>query len=254
MNLDWLFGPKTARHPAAPDDDLGALRVRSQTLDTTDLFDIADLLDRKLPGEPAAFTIQRKVSAQQVETRQVDRQEVAALAAIDRRRLMLDKTFNTPEVQASASVSFLAGHPSVYTSKGYEHVRTEIVEILLENGRSRPHWGLLRRRGGALAPAGILAALFVWTEFSVPLPLPVHLLGWVGVALVSVSGLNRLRATVPYFFPVPGHRIRPESREKTAARRADTWRDLKVSVVTAPSAIAVAVIIAWLSGWLRFGD
>lgn len=250
MALDWLYGPKIELQDAHFTD---VLYTRSLTLDMDTVIELAETLDRNVPGEKAAyFEVTRPPTTPGPNwvVRGVERGELRALSALDRTRLTLRKNIVEEDVSLSLGdvmVNFSQNEPTVYAPARFHPVREQLVEILLANGAPRVQWRRVALRAPYL-PVVILAALFVWLELTTTLPAPVHALGWVALVTLAVHAETRVQAAARLAIRRPGHRIRMESRADTAARRADERKNLKVALITAPVTLVVGAAVAVLSG------
>jgi hypothetical protein len=141
-----------------------------------------------------------------------------------------------------------------------QRLQRELTEELAGNGRPR----FIRHPIGAKAlryflPAMIGAAVWVWIEVTLRMPIAVNVAGWVFVALVFWLSYPRYftaRARIAVTIPQNrGHRIRDESREKTRLRRADARANLRAALITAvvllPVSVGGTLLVTWLTGSLH---
>lgn len=242
---NWLFGPPT--YELEPGEVRTALGMRSLVLDLETVVEASAIASRGI----SARTIYMLTDVAPFEERLIGEADLAGLSPADRKRLVV--SFRDGFADATGEISFgddptVRISPSPGTTQG--GVQNEVARKLLENGRPQVHWKRLRRTLVFL-PVLAFLAVWVWLERVQAMPLPGHVFGWLVVALaftLSVAAYARLNRNRPR---VPPHRIRMESRADTAARRADMHKDVKVAAITAPVAIAVALIIAILTGFFH---
>jgi hypothetical protein len=217
-------------------------------LDLETVLETADIMEHWF-AEPVAFRTEKLLAGVGYD-RTLTRDDLAALAPSDRRRLVMATGRHTDVPPTSATVSFNGSATGVTVVYGDTTiVFEEITNHLLANGRPRVEWARLRRYPVALVLPAV-AACWLWTELSAPMPLPAHILGWILFAILFAVSLRPFARYFAKPFRPPGHLIRMESRAQTFARRADGRRDLKVGLVTTAIAAPLSVIGTLLATWL----
>jgi hypothetical protein len=239
--LNWLYGPRTREDPH------GYVYLRSLRLDVDTLLDAKDLLNRRLPGSAvgARFELAPDDPSSGRMSRDIPPEDLAGLGQYERRRLTLQIQEDNDNAQPSqVIVSFRTGYPSIWADVAHYSTRDEVARLLLGEGQPLVVRGRLARLA-TLFPTMLLAGLFIWAEATAHMQPAFHALGWAVVTLVGFYGVRQYLRESRQEPKVPGHLIRPESRADTAARRADTRRDLKVGFWTFLTSIALALVTAY---------
>lgn len=189
-----------------------------------------------------------------IDLRYVDEADLAALGPVDRSALTASTFLPNGPVSASADIVVRRGvrsHVNVYIDNAANaadraRIERQLVKHLLDNGKPIVQWTRLAPYAPYVLFAGILTAWIVLLATAQLLPATV-VLGWLGMALAAtVSYALSSQIRTRYSARTTGSRVRTESRQATAARRADSHRDIKVIAITAPISLAVGVLGAIL--------
>lgn len=249
MELKWLYRPKVmldlGRRPAW---------VRPTTIDIETIVDLAELIELRAPHSEVEVHVTDKMRTRR---RKVALEDLAALDAGDRRYLeieahhpsqnsfvwLLIRGDQRMQVNAAALLQGGATDPE----QAANDLVIELAEKIANNGTPIFEW----RRLLTGAPYVALIALgvaWVWTEFLVPMPLPMHIAGWLLFAFAALVARSATRDARDRLLTAPvGIRIRQESRVETSARRADTRMNIKVAVITALISIPTTILITLIS-------
>lgn len=243
---NWLFGP-----PMAPEDLGTPGPTRGLTLEIelmpelVDYFGLLLLGDQPRPPMKVHYMVMHPGQNRPVTTPLED------LSVYDRNNLYVW----VEEIDRGAEMHY-AVHNSQVRVNGRGEVDTDAMvrklqSFLLTAGKPRISWARVRMLGLWLVPAAFLAS-YIWLAVSTPLEVPLHfmLLILLGILIAGVARTVRSRRITGY--PVVPTVFQPTTRADIYARKANTRRDIRVSLITlaitAPVSIVGTVIAAALTG------
>jgi hypothetical protein len=241
----------------------GTIAVRSVLIDLEGLLEAVAVAD--LPGytRKVSYTTRGHSVGLDREPRRLlesdlaglgptDRQNLRVLVELERRQVDGEVTDYTSvdiqfQVSKATTVTALRHVTRSATPHPMQILALPVAQALLKDGTPIVPW---RQHAPHLVmlPVVLMVACWVALLGSYKFLPPAVLLGWtallsVGVGAVAIDRYLRKRVADQ----VSGVRIREESRAKTASRRADSKRDLKVIVLTAAATILGGVILAILT-------
>lgn len=236
MEIPWLYPPKMVV------DTLGGVQLRPATYDIETLADIGDLAKLRAGGTGTAFTVINEMGGE----REVSREDLHKLSAPDRRTIMVK--FKRDEADYGVLYFSPKTPLNVYIAPNSpeagpnvpESLTMEVATALAENGTPNLPWD---RVLSAVPYVALILVMILWivSEATLSLAPAVHVIGWVGIAFTAYLSIiisrDIARRTANL---VPMTRIREESRRQTAARRADSRANLKVSLIS----VAVTAVLA----------
>ncbi|RDV44587.1 hypothetical protein DOE76_12600 [Leifsonia sp. ku-ls] len=240
----------------------GPLYMRALVLDVEALPELASLFEEHL--ETYGFTAPDGGWKREYFTRQliggmlrtVPEDELADQSASVKSELSL---FIRVDGGGGVSASFdSSARPSISVSLPRPNMTDAIIKIqeaaaehLYASGTPRVQWSRLAS-WLPMVPWAALAASAVWLQASAPPTVAGSLFVWLttafafGGAVALSLHLKRVRRD-----RWAGHRIRLESRKETYARRADTHKNIKVALITAPITLVGGILLAAALGFLR---
>lgn len=247
MDMTWLYGPRVR-------PDLGGqpIWVRPSTIDIETVAELADLIESRVPDATVHIYVTDQLQTRQ---REIPRAILATLDAGDRRFLRLEA--HHPAQNGFVSILLRADQTlNIYIgalpneAEAFEAGRAlaaELAEKIANNGTPILVW----RRPLIHLPwvaFSALAVAWILTEFTTPIPVPLHFAGWIVMAFAGyVAHLAKREQRSGLLNRQEGIRIRLESRTDTAARRADERTNIKVAVITALISIPTTVLITLIS-------
>lgn len=218
-------------------------------LQVEDVQELAASLD-VLPGERDAEFIVFDSSTGQ--SRVIPPSELPALGPHDRARMTLTKQLIVDGyANPMINVSFYRGQTP--TVSGPPAAQEVALKHLLERGRPRVNWYIV---AGALPLVVVfgLAGLWVWVALTAHLTVAGQVLGAAVTLVVVAGGLRRYRARDTSTTRAPGHLIPLESRARTAERRADGRRDLRVILLSSPVTLLAGFLLSALTNAFGLTD
>lgn len=155
--------------------------------------------------------------------------------------------------QGTLVVSCAGGTVGVYPegNPDYAGIEREAVRILLQGGSWRPSWRRLARWLPYVAAAVFVIAagwLLVTSAQWHPAAIIAAIASAVLLGGFAYEWSEKLRQR--YSRSAGPIKFRAQSRQELYASRADRLANFKVALVTAPVSIAVALFIAWATGFV----
>lgn len=200
---------------------------------------MADPVDGNLPPITYEFRVM---------SGEVTRDELFNLSVHERNSLYATVRVGEMVMQISCPV----GTVSVYPEGSSDAVESEreAIRILLQGASWRPTWGRLKQ-WMPLLPAVLVVVGVVWYTATGQTH-PAVVVAIIGAAVLLVSFAlewsRRIRRENNHAAgPI---KFRAQSRQDLYASRADRLANFKVALITAPVSIAVALFIAWATGFV----
>lgn len=246
---DWLFG--------RPDE-------RAYKIDVDDVRDIVAILEEEYPGIDVELWV-----ASATHRRKVDPSELESLSKADLQRLSISAEVPGARDQGlidrdwaislrRRQTYFIVPQTVPLPDPSEPPVDPERVALRIREKISDASAPLLYRRqasAGTLAltvPLLLIIAVWIWVEIAVPLPVPIHVLGWTAIVAIAILSIPLHRAELMRYRPNRsdrnGHLVLEQTRETTKANRADSHRDLKVSVLSVLGAVTATLIVQAMLG------
>jgi hypothetical protein len=232
--------------------------LRSVLIDLEGLLEAVSLAD--LPGHTRNVTYSVQGGRH---PRRILEADLAGLGPTDRQNLSVHieleqrRTDGSVANAVSVAINFRRGEATAVRalkivgpdrpSRQFPQLTIPVVAALLKDGTPLVPW---RQHAPHLVMLPVLLMVGCWIALlrSYEFLPPAVLLGWTALLSVGVGAVAIDRYLAKQVAgQVPGVRIREESRAKTASRRADSKRDLKVIVLTAVFTILGGVILAILT-------
>lgn len=246
MNLNWLFGQRLSRNNQWLNPEI--LVIRSVTTDLDTVREVAKRIDERFSSSKASFWVQDP-NAVSYQRREVPADQLQSISAADRGRLYIETS--SSELGNMRVELRQKSRPVITMVPNEPDFMDLIANILLDSGRPLVRWARLVRYTLALPFLSLLAA-WIWLSVTEFVSLPAQLFGWLIVAFALAGTIAMMRRPfIKLELSYPGHRIRNETRIETYARRADTHKNIKVALITAPITIVATLLVGLITGFLH---
>lgn len=228
--------------------DMVLLPAMSTDLET--VLDALDLIAKRWQGMDIgdAGVVPNPRFEYWVTSGEVTRAELMKLSVHERNSLTANVHVGFRQLQISCANGTIYVGPE--TDSESRDAEREAIRIMLQGSSWRPGWRQLRK-WLPLLPAVLVVVGVIWGIAASGFH-PAVVLAGLGVGCLSVAfawqwSVSMRRVLHSTSGPIT---FRAQSRQDLYASRADRLANLKVALVTAPVSIAVALFIAWATGFI----
>lgn len=225
--------------------------------DIETVLDVVDVVGARMQSSVGAdetgapYAIQERY---QVTSGQVWRHQLVDMNVHERNSLVANVQVNDRQMQLLCEAGMLevsSSNPNNFPNAEQVELERLAVRTLLQGSSRRPSWRRISK-WGPLAAVALLVAATVWLLIATTPPHPAVIvaavigLGFAGGA--AYDWYRRLKTA--YQWTAGPITFRAQSRQDLYAARADRLANLKVALITAPVSIVVALLVAWMTGFI----